>query len=151
MRQVAESDKILVSFLLQSLWKGIRKDEKMKLITAEKNGNLIARIAGDIDHHSAPGIRDEIDRAVREKKPKRLILDLGKTDFMDSSGLGLILGRKRKTEEEGCDFVLLNPTDQVMRILRFAGVEKLLKIEFMKGNDDEGNSEFCENSLFGAK
>jgi stage II sporulation protein AA (anti-sigma F factor antagonist) len=127
------------------------KDETMKLITAEKNGNLIARITGDIDHHSAPGIREEIDRAVREKKPQNLILDLEETDFMDSSGLGLILGRKRKTEEEGCGFVLLNPPKQVLRILKFAGVDHLMEIQYVKGNDDEGNSEFSENSLFGAK
>ncbi len=123
----------------------------MKLETIEQNGDLIARITGDIDHHSAPGIRDEIDRKLKSAKPRRLILDLGETDFMDSSGLGLILGRKRKTEEEGCGFVLQNPAKDCLRILKFAGVDKMLEIQYAKGNENEQDSKFCEDSFFGAK
>lgn len=103
----------------------------MKLITAVKDGDLVARITGDIDHHSAPGIREEIDRLLEKEKPSRLLLDLGETDFMDSSGLGLILGRKRKTEEIGAHLVLLNPTEGCMKILRLAGMEKQIETKFL--------------------
>lgn len=103
----------------------------MKIITAEKDGALIVRITGEIDHHSAPGIREEIDREMTCKNPKEIILDLGSTDFMDSSGLGLILGRMRKTQERGIRFTLLNPTEQILKILRLAGVEKTLDIEYL--------------------
>ncbi len=103
----------------------------MKLMTAEKDGDLLAKIAGDIDHHSAPGIREEIDRELLRCKPRRLVLDLGETDFMDSSGLGLILGRKRKCDEAGIPFVLLNPNRASMKILQLAGVEKMLEIQYL--------------------
>ncbi len=103
----------------------------MKIITAEKDGSLIVRITGDIDHHSAPGIREEIDREMILKNPKEIILDLGNTDFMDSSGLGLILGRLRKTQERSIGLTLLNPTEQIIKILRLAGVEKTLKITYL--------------------
>ena len=103
----------------------------MKLLTAQNDTDLIARITGDIDHHSAPGIREEIDRLLLEQKPKRLMLDLSGTDFMDSSGLGLILGRKRKTEEIGARLVLVNPTEGCLKILRLAGMEKQMEIKYL--------------------
>ncbi len=103
----------------------------MKLIAAEKDGDLVVCITGDVDHHSATGLREEIDRLLEEKKPDALILDLGGTDFMDSSGLGLILGRKRKTEEMGIGLKLLNPTEACRKILRLAGMENKIEMKFM--------------------
>ena len=103
----------------------------MKLITAVKDGDLLAHVTGDIDHHSAPGIREEIDRLLEEKKPARLLLDLGETDFMDSSGLGLILGRKRKTDELGIGLVLINPTEGCKKILHLAGMEHQIEMKNM--------------------
>ncbi len=103
----------------------------MKLITAEKDGDLVVRITGDIDHHSAPGIREEIDRLLEEKKPTGLLMDLGGTDFMDSSGLGLILGRKRKTDEMGISLILINPTEGCRKILRLAGMENKIEMKFV--------------------
>ncbi len=104
----------------------------MKIETWEKGGSLLARVSGEIDHHSAAGIREEIDSALVRTRPKKLILDLGHTDFMDSSGLGLILGRMRKCEEEGIPFCLLNPTAPILKILRLAGVESRLEIQFLE-------------------
>lgn len=103
----------------------------MKLITAEKDGDLVVRITGDVDHHSATGIREEIDRLLDEKKPAGLLLDLGGTDFMDSSGLGLILGRKRKTDEMGIRLVLINPTEGCRKILHLAGMEKQIEMKIV--------------------
>lgn len=103
----------------------------MKLITAQNQSDLIARVSGDIDHHSAPLIREEIDRLLLETKPERLLLDLSETDFMDSSGLGLILGRKRKTEEIGAVLVLVNPTQGCLKILRLAGMENQIEMKYM--------------------
>lgn len=103
----------------------------MKLITAEKDGEYVVRLSGDIDHHSSLTTREEIDAALYEKKPKRLILDLSETDFMDSSGLGLILGRLRKTSELGISLILVNPTEAILKILHLAGVEKMLDIRYL--------------------
>lgn len=103
----------------------------MRLCTLMKDGEFVVRITGDIDHHASPGIREQIDRQVVDLAPKRLILDLGSTDFMDSSGLGLILGRLRLCEESGIRFTLVNPSGAVMKILRLAGVEKRLDIQYL--------------------
>ena len=103
----------------------------MKIITAQKDKTLIIRITGDIDHHSAQAIRAEADSEMEKNRPERMILDLTETEFMDSSGLGLILGRMRKAGERGIRFQLLNPSDQVMKILRLSGVEKQIDVQYL--------------------
>lgn len=101
----------------------------MKLITAVKDGSLVARVTGEIDHHSAPAIREQIDALLDSLQPKGLLLDLSETDFMDSSGLGLILGRQRKTEEIGAKLVLLNPSPAIRKLLHLAGMEHRIEIK----------------------
>ena len=57
------------------------------------NYTLNVKIRGDIDHHSVKKVRAQIDDAISSKRPHFVFLDLSSVDFMDSSGLGLILGR----------------------------------------------------------
>ncbi len=94
-----------------------------------KNDTLIAVIEGDIDHHTSRYIRDEIDRAIFYYKPKNAMMELSSVTFMDSSGLGLILGRYTQIVRLGGHFKLLNPTPQIEKILLLAGADKLIPTE----------------------
>ena len=99
-------------------------------ILCEKTADrLIIRIPGEIDHHSAKNLREEIDRAIFYHRPQTLVLTLSEVSFMDSSGLGLILGRLARIKELGGELVIADPTLQVMKILRLAGLEKKIRIE----------------------
>lgn len=89
---------------------------------------LYAVPGGGIDHHTARPIRELIDEAVTDRRASRLVLDLSGVDFMDSAGLGLILGRLRHISSSGGKLVLLDPTSDIMRILRLAGLDKRLAI-----------------------
>lgn len=84
---------------------------------------------GDIDHHSAMQLRADLDRLLYEKRPQRLWLNLSAVDFMDSSGLGLILGRFNLMQELGGAMILRAPSERVEKILRLAGLERLIAIE----------------------
>lgn len=90
---------------------------------------LTVFLEGDIDHHNARQIRSRIDTKVYIQRPDELTLDLSRVSFMDSSGLGLILGRYTKAVELGIVFKVQNPTPQIKRILDLAGTERLIKIE----------------------
>ena len=107
----------------------------MKTTTANCGEDLVVRILGDVDHHTSVGLREEIDRQMQNARPRRLILDLSGTEFMDSSGLGLILGRYRKGREMGCETVLFRPTPAILRILTLAGVQDLLTIRQEEGEE----------------
>ena len=101
--------------------------EKIKFIYEGKA--LTVRILGDIDHHSARGVREKIDGVIFDKKPLIVLLDLSCVDFMDSSGLGLILGRYTISKDMGAEFKIIKPSNNVRRILDLAGIERLMKIE----------------------
>ena len=65
-------------------------------VTLESSGNLlIAYLFGEIDHHTAVAVRSQIDSAIQDKLPGHLILDFKNVTFMDSSGIGLVMGRYR--------------------------------------------------------
>ncbi len=99
-----------------------------------KNDRMECVIGGDIDHHSARCIRMKIDEEIYRVRPRTLVLDLARVEFMDSSGLGLILGRFSKASEIGAECVLQNPSGNVMKILDVAGIGRLIRIERKKEN-----------------
>jgi len=101
----------------------------MEIISNVKDGVLYVKLLGDIDHHSAKTVRDSVDSLIRKNNPLELELDLSAIEFMDSSGLGLVLGRYKKQTDMGGKMKIINPTRRVMQILQLAGVEKIIKIE----------------------
>ena len=93
------------------------------------NGRLTVLVRGEMDHHSAKGIREEIDHAMYLYRPETLALDLSGVDFMDSSGLGLILGRYTKLNALGGKLVIVKPTKEIKKLLQLAGADRLFPIE----------------------
>ena len=98
--------------------------------TYEEAGYFLRiKINGDIDHHSAVAIRAGMDSLLYKIRPKRLYLDLSSVDFVDSSGLGLIMGRYALMKEIGGDVVVCDPCTGVERVMKLAGLERLVRIE----------------------
>ena len=94
---------------------------------------LSIRIRGEIDHHTAAAIRQGIDTTLFEKRPKTLILDLSAVGFMDSSGLGLIMGRYSVMKELGGEMIVWDPSPETRSILTLAGMERMVRIEYPEG------------------
>jgi stage II sporulation protein AA (anti-sigma F factor antagonist) len=99
------------------------------LILLYKEEVLIAKLLSEIDHHSAVSVRERIDSALYKELPKTLIFDLSEVNFMDSSGLGLVLGRYKKAEAAGIEFSVTNCDKRVMRIFEMAGMERIINLE----------------------
>lgn len=89
---------------------------------------LIAEIIGDIDHHSARNLREEIDTKIIRITPKVLILDFEKVTFMDSSGIGLIMGRYKLLNPTGGRIIIKNSSTLIKRLLNLSGISKLASI-----------------------
>lgn len=104
------------------------KDEKKFLYKIEE-GVLEIKLTGEIDHHSAVNVRADIDSLIFDLLPKKIILNLSEISFMDSSGLGLIMGRYSLIKDLGGTLTLRAPTVAVMKILSLAGMERMIKIE----------------------
>ncbi|MBQ8921538.1 MAG: STAS domain-containing protein [Oscillospiraceae bacterium] len=104
----------------------------------EEPKKLTAMLSGELDHHHAKEIREAIDFAVREQLPQTLVLDFRHVTFMDSSGIGLIMGRSRLLEETGGALEIHNPSQQISKVLRLSGADRLAVIrETVNGKEPE--------------
>ena len=98
---------------------------------------LRVEVTGEIDHHSAAGLRSGIDEVIFEFRPRILELDLSRVNFMDSSGLGLIMGRYSLMKEQGGEVVVVDPAPMVERVIDLAGMKRIIRVIKTKEADDE--------------
>ncbi|MBQ3551930.1 MAG: anti-sigma factor antagonist [Clostridia bacterium] len=96
-------------------------------VKLKTNGNeLIAELLGELDHHSAENVRNVIDEVIKHKEFDRLIIDMSRVSFMDSSGLGVLLGRYKLISAEGKNMSITGASRSVDRILRMSGVYSVI-------------------------
>ncbi len=93
--------------------------------TEFKNNVLTAYISGEIDHDSAARIRSRVDGAAQSVKPRLLCLDFGGVSFMDSSGVGLVMGRYRRMKLLGGALRVVNYSENIYRVFSMSGLEAL--------------------------
>lgn len=93
------------------------------------NGDILtARLDGEIDHHSAPSVRNTVDEAVFMHSPKKLVLDFSDITFMDSSGVGLIMGRYKLLSGKNGTVEVRGLKKRDKRIVEMSGLKKLIEI-----------------------
>ena len=90
---------------------------------------VTAALFGEIDHHTAGEMRREIDRAVEQNMPALLTLDFSGITFMDSSGVGLVMGRYRNLAKTGAELRVAGTSPQIYKMLKLAGIERLAVLE----------------------
>ena len=104
-------------------------------VRIEKNKNLTtAYLSGEIDHHSSVYIREQIDNAVNTVSPRELCLDFMHVSFMDSSGIGLVMGRYKLMHSMGGKLRVTGVSKSTMKVMKLAGLDLLAKID-CKGED----------------
>ncbi len=89
---------------------------------------VTVRITGELDHCSAQPIRRELDGLIADPGVKKLILDLKDMPFMDSSGIGVILGRYRALSQRGGKVAVANMNPQVKKVFLISGMDQIIQI-----------------------
>lgn len=92
----------------------------------EVGQTLTAKIAGEVDHHAAKELMVQLGREIDAALPARLELDLGGVSFMDSSGIAVVLRTWKRMGELGGSMTLRRVPPQAAKVLKAAGVEKLI-------------------------
>ncbi len=87
---------------------------------------ITAALSGDIDHHAAREIRTELDDVIARSRPELLILDMENVGFMDSSGIGLILGRSRALRAVGGELLVKNARREIAEVIRISGLGSVI-------------------------
>ena len=99
------------------------------IFCVENQDTLIVELIGEIDHHCAEKLRHDIDEQIRYWEAKNLILDFRQVEFMDSSGIGVVLGRYKKIHGDGGRVTIRNASRLVKQILDMSGVFSLMHYE----------------------
>jgi len=99
----------------------------MSVRLSNSGDTLIAYLSGEIDHHSAAEMRFFIDGELERSTPSLIVFDFTGVEFMDSSGIGLILGRLRVISGWGGKAAIQNPRPQIKKMLALAGLNKLIR------------------------
>ncbi len=97
----------------------------VKIEIAPEADTVTAILSGEIDHHGAGRLREVIDDSVRRTCPRLLVLDFGGVEFMDSSGIGIVLGRYRLMQDMGGRLALRSLPPHIRKVMQVAGISSL--------------------------
>jgi len=92
-------------------------------------------LCGEIDHHASKSIRDEIEKQLSDLTIHTLLLDFSKVSFMDSSGIGMVIGRYKTMKARSGDMVSTGLSPAVERIYRLGGLHRIIPIKENGGED----------------
>ena len=99
----------------------------MQVYFEKKSDKLIISLIGELDHHSAEEARVKIDDEIDKENIKKVILDFEGVTFMDSSGIGAVVGRYKKVNAKGGSFCVTGIKNGVYKVFEISGLFKIIK------------------------
>ncbi|MFC4387714.1 anti-sigma F factor antagonist [Gracilibacillus marinus] len=90
---------------------------------------LVVRLEGELDHHSAAHLKMEWQEQMQKNNSKHVVLNLENLQFMDSSGLGVVLGRYKEVQQIGGEMVVCSISNAVKRLFDLSGLFKIVRLE----------------------
>ncbi|WP_055071290.1 anti-sigma F factor antagonist [Clostridium massiliamazoniense] len=93
-----------------------------------KNDCLIVKLIGELDHHSAEEVRVKIDDRIDRNNEEKLIFDFSSVSFMDSSGIGVIIGRYKKIMMRNGKVAIADVNSRIKRVFELSGMFKIIKV-----------------------
>ncbi|MBQ8201068.1 MAG: anti-sigma F factor antagonist [Clostridia bacterium] len=100
---------------------------KHMLQSIRDGDRLIVRLAGELDHYCAQTVRRELDALIADRSIRMLILDFTTLQFMDSSGIGVILGRYRQMRDRGGQVGVIHMNRHIARIFHMSGMDRVIR------------------------
>ena len=94
----------------------------------EKDKMLILEITEEIDHHTTEKIRRRADYEIERFMPERTIFDFDKVTFMDSAGIGMLIGRYKMVKMLGGTLEMINVKPSIKKIFEMCGIPKIIKV-----------------------
>ena len=101
----------------------------MPVTCKEEARRLTALVDGELDHHGAKAVMEELDRRIDQAQPRQLTLDLSGLSFTDSSGIAVLLRTLRQMQQIGGSLRVTNIPTQARRVLDAAGVGRLITLD----------------------
>ncbi len=99
----------------------------MQIACHKKKDTLVVEMEGELDHHTANAVRDRLDSILDDASIKNMVIDLKKLKFMDSSGIGVFIGRYKNIAQRGGIIAVAQVTPQIHKILEVSGLYRILR------------------------
>lgn len=99
----------------------------MEIKAVRRGPRIIVRLSGELDHHSAAEVRGALDAVLRDVTVREMQLDMTDVTFMDSAGLGVVLGRYRTLAARGGRLIVSGVRTPIDRIFRMSGLYALVE------------------------
>jgi len=101
----------------------------MQLEFEKKENGLWVKVSGELDLTNADRFRDELQRAISLSTSRNLLMDFSNVKFIDSSGLGVLLGRYRELQPFGGEIKIFGVSPHVYRVLHLSGLTKIIEVQ----------------------
>ncbi|WP_017755655.1 anti-sigma F factor antagonist [Calidifontibacillus oryziterrae] len=98
----------------------------IELVT--KESVLLIRLKGELDHHTAEDLREQVSEKIEKNNIQHIVLNLQELTFMDSSGLGVILGRYKQIQSLGGEMVVCSISPAIKRLFDMSGLFKIIRL-----------------------
>ena len=110
-------------------------NQRAEFTWKDTDGGLLVSVRGEIDHHTAAAIRTGMDALLFARRPARLVLDLSAVTFMDSSGVGMIIGRYKTMHARGGSVAACGLQPPIDRLFHLAGLHRIIAITETEGRE----------------
>ena len=101
--------------------------ENLILDTNDRGDLTVVSVKGEVDLYTAPSLKESVADLVTSGRSK-IAVDLGEVEFMDSTGLGVLIGALRRCREAGGSLTLIAPREPVLKVLAITGLDKVFSI-----------------------
>ena len=106
----------------------------------KEDKQLIFKITEEIDHHTTEKMRRRMDYEIQRHMPRKVIFDFNRVIFMDSAGIGMIIGRYKLISSLGGFLEIYNIKPSIVRVLEMSGIHKIIKLKEEK--EGEANAKY---------
>jgi len=90
-------------------------------------GALVVKVEGELDHHTADAVRERLDSLLEDPTIKHIVFDLSQLKFMDSSGIGVFIGRYKVVSQRGGTVSVACVTSQINKVFEVSGLYRIIK------------------------
>ena len=104
----------------------------MKNVIMLEGDKMVIRVGEDLDHHVTKELKENIDTMVDKGIVRNIAFNFSTTGFMDSAGIGLIMGRYKKISPLGGEISIVGTNPAIERIIRISGIHKIIRMELVK-------------------
>ena len=104
------------------------KNVSLQIELQKINSILCVRVGGELDHHTASQLKEQVEKELDTNVIEHIILNLENLTFMDSSGLGVVLGRYKQIRDRG-EMIVVNVPSSISRLFEMSGLFKIIQVE----------------------